>query len=140
MEGPNPGREWGWQRGLLGTRRNTDRLTGERRRHHLHESVLQRAMKGARLRAGMVKPASWHTLRHPFATHLLEDGDDIQAVQELLGHTEVSTTISYPHVFNRRGTGVRSPTDAWTLAPRPSQPYRNFADRYLSATAGIGEP
>lgn len=90
---------------------NTDSATGVRHRHHLHESVLQKAFKVARMCAKIAKPASCHTMRHSFATHLIEAGYDIRTVQELLGHRNVNTTMIYTHVLNRGGRGVRSPAD-----------------------------
>jgi site-specific recombinase XerD len=106
----------GWQWVFPATSYYTDRVTGERRRHHLHESVLRRAFKEARLKAGVFKPAGCHTLRHSPATHLLENRYDIRTAQEVLGHevlghNDVSTTMIYTHVLNRGGKGVRSPAD-----------------------------
>ena len=107
----NAGREWGWQWVFPATRIHVDAETGQRRRHHLHESVLQRSVREAVLRAGIAKPAGCHTFRHSFATHLLEDGHDIRTIQELLGHRDVRTTMVYTHVLNRGGRGVTSPVD-----------------------------
>jgi integron integrase len=108
---PAAPREWPWQWIFPARRRYQDASTGERRRHHLHPSVIQRAMKRAVAASGIGKRASCHTLRHSFATHLLDAGYDIRTVQELLGHRDVNTTMIYTHVLNRGGLGVRSPAD-----------------------------
>lgn len=108
---PNAAREWGWQWVFPATRRYTHPESGEVRRHHLHESVLQRAVREAALRAGLAKRVTCHTFRHTFATHLLAAGYDIRTIQELLGHRSVRTTMIYTHVLGEGWCGVRSPID-----------------------------
>ncbi|MBU1700356.1 MAG: integron integrase [Candidatus Eisenbacteria bacterium] len=108
---PHAPTEWGWFWVFPATRLYRDENTGIRYRHHIHESVLQRDMKLAVRLSGITKPATCHSLRHSFATHLLENNYDIRTIQELMGHEDISTTMIYLHVLNRGGLGVQSPLD-----------------------------
>jgi len=109
---PNAAKEWGWQYVFPSGNLSVDPRSGKRRRHHVHENGLQKLVKRAAQRVGISKKVNCHSLRHSFASHLLESGYDIRTVQELLGHADVSTTMIYTHVLNTPGLAVRSPVDA----------------------------
>lgn len=109
---PRAGYEWGWQFVFPSKNRSVDPESGVIRRHHVYPDTLHRTVKLAAHRAGIYKPVSSHTLRHSFATHLLQAGYDIRTVQELLGHKDVATTMIYTHVMNKGGRGVKSPLDS----------------------------
>lgn len=108
---PNAEIEFKWQYVFSASVISKDPRSGNYRRHHIHESSLQKAIKRAALKAGIIKRVTSHTMRHSFATHLLESGYDIRTVQELLGHADVSTTMIYTHVLNKPGVSVNSPLD-----------------------------
>ena len=120
---PNADREWGWQWIFPATSHYVDKETGIHHRHHLHPTVVQKAVRAAALASGITKHVKTHVFRHSFATHLLAAGYDIRTVQELLGHEDVRTTMIYTHVLNRGALGVRSPLDALDnkLKPRNEQ-------------------
>ncbi|WP_449240193.1 tyrosine-type recombinase/integrase [Botrimarina hoheduenensis] len=115
---PNANREWVWQFVFPQEHRWNNAKSGDQGRHHVHESLVQKAIKQAVRQAGLTKRVTSHTFRHSFATHLLTDGYDIRTVQELLGHKDVRTTMIYTHVLNRGGRGVRSPADGLRHRPR----------------------
>jgi integron integrase len=133
---PRAAQTWGWQYVFPAGSLSEDPRSGRVGRHHLDEQLVQRAVKSAVRRAGIVKPATPHTLRHSFATHLLLSGYDIRTVQELLGHKSVETTMVYTHVLNRGGRGVASPLDEASAAGPPAGRLEEPRGRYARAFPG----
>lgn len=129
---PRAAQDWGWEFIFPSYKLSVDKRSGEIRRHHVYENYLIRAVKQAARAAGITKHVSCHTLRHSFATHLLEGGYDIRTVQELLGHQSVETTMIYTHVMNKGGRGVRSPLDG------TMQDSNRFSTTHIATAAGSG--
>ncbi len=119
---PKANKEWGWQWVFPAASRWRDAASGTEYRHHLHETAVQKNVRDAARRAGIAKRVTCHTFRHSFATHLLERGQDIRTVQELLGHRDVATTMIYTHVLQLGAKGVRSPLDPLRISPYAASP------------------
>jgi integron integrase len=135
---PGAGRQWCWQWVFPATRPYREPESNQVRRHHLHETVLQRAVSAAARRSGLIKRVTCHTFRHSFATHLLEDGYDIRTVQTLLGHRDVRTTMIYTHVLGRGPAGVLSPVDRLLASPvEPHPPARGYPDPLVRISAPV---